>query len=482
MRPEDVYAILKKDISNITNQIKRYGIRFSGSANTGATVTRTYDAVGLVAGVGTDTQTATNDFDNIYPWSARRRCCGGWNSDGVFVVNAYKGEPGYATDGSNGEVWVENSLFYYKHFYDDGVEEIDICAVQLPGYQPAPIFLNSDGTLRQKAYTAAYPMATVNGSPTSRSGVFADTYSQISGMAAAKTLGEKYCITTTAEWYTELIMMVVEFGTRNLQTVMAGATGMPYTAADTATVAETSTNRIIVANATANKYVLGQSIGIGASHGSTSIANNRIVTAIETYDTDNKSITFDGAAVDIAVGNVVWTTGWKNGSCDTVLSSSGSYISNSDGRHNCMYRGREKPYGNFFETNSDILFSRTGEGTEQSPYAYDIYYLDDITKYNAGTLTNDYIKLTYNIPVTDGYVKTLGYDERYPWLRLPDSVGASTVTYYSDYYYYPRYALCAGRVGGSWFSGAFAGLLYWNCYFAPSDSFVHSRARLSYKP
>lgn len=62
-------------------------------------------AVGLVAGVGTDTATAINDFDGLYPWSARRRCCGYWDDNGNFVVNAYKGEPGYIEDGTNGEVW-----------------------------------------------------------------------------------------------------------------------------------------------------------------------------------------------------------------------------------------------------------------------------------------------------------------------------------------------------------------------------------------
>lgn len=59
----------------------------------------------------------------------RRRCCGYFDTEGSFVVNAYEGEPGYTTDGSNGEVWVEHSLFYYRHIYDDGAEEIVISAL-----------------------------------------------------------------------------------------------------------------------------------------------------------------------------------------------------------------------------------------------------------------------------------------------------------------------------------------------------------------
>ena len=155
--------------------------------------------------------------------------------------------------------------------------------------------------------------------------------------------------------------MWVEFATRNLQAVMNGASGMPYVATDTATVAESGANRIIVANAVAAKYVIGQTILIGTSLGSSNVANNRIVTAIEDYDAQNKAIVFDGGPVNVAIGNIVCTSAWINGSCNSVLTSSGSPVSNSDGKHNCVYRGKETPYGNTFEFISDVLFKREGE-------------------------------------------------------------------------------------------------------------------------
>lgn len=461
--------------------VTRYGVKFGGAANTGATVTRLYNAAGLVAGVGTDKQTAINDFDNIYPWSARRRCCGYWDNNGNFVVNAYKGEPGYIEDGTNGEVWVEHSLFFYKHEYsEDGAEEVVISATQLAGFLPAPIFLNADGTVFQKAYTAAFPLATVDGKATSRAGVFSDICSLNTGMEKARTLGANFTVGTTAEWYTECLYMWVEFATRNMQSIMAGASSLPYTTADTATVAETAANRIIVASAVGAKFVVGQTILIGTSLGSSNIANNRIVTAIEDYDAENKAIVFDGDPVNIAVGHIVCTAAWINGSCNGVLSSSGSPISNTNGKYNCVYRGKETPYGNAFEWISDILFNRQGEGTEESPYTYDVHFLPNPTQYSAGAITDNYIKLNFTVPGTDGYAKKLGYDSRFPWLRIPCELGASTTTYYSDYYYYPRYAICAARVGGSWNSGSIDGPCCWVCSNTPSNSGVHFRARLSY--
>ena len=458
----------------------QYGVRFDGPENSGPTVTRLYNAQGLVAGVGTDTTTARNDFDNIYPWSARRRCCGAWDDAGNFIVHAYAGEPGYTTDGTNGEVWVEHSLFYYKHLYDGDAEEIIISAFPIGGYLPAPIFVRPDGTLLQKAYTAAYPMATVDGKATSRAGVFPDTCSLNEAMATARTLGENYAVTTTAEWYTECLYMWVEFATRNLQTIMAGASDMPYVATDTATVTEDSANRIVVENAVAAKYVVGQTIGIGTSLGEARIANNRVITAIEDYDADNKAMSFDGDPVNVAVGNIVFSAEWMNGSCDSVLSSSGSPVSNTSGKYNCMYRGTERPYGCSFNWISDVLFKREGKGTAEDPYTYDIYYLPDATKYSAGEITSDYVKLNFQLSPNDGYVKKLGFDSRYPHLRLPAEIGAVNNTYYSDYYYYPRYALCAAPVGGRWLSRTYAGPLYWHCYPAPSTSHIIYRARLSY--
>lgn len=459
----------------------RYGVKFGGSANTGATVARLYNAVGLVAGVGTDTATAINDFDGLYPWSARRRCCGYWDDNGNFVVNAYKGEPGYIEDGTNGEVWVEHSLFFYKHEYsDDGAEEIVISATQLAGFLPAPIFLKPDGTVFQKAYTAAFPLAIVEGKATSRAGVFSDTCSLNAAMEKARTLGTDYTVGTTAEWYTECLYMWVEFATRNMQSVMNGASSLSYVASDTATVAETAVNRIIVASTVAAKYVVGQTILIGTSLGSSNIANNRIVTAIEDYDAENKAIVFDGEPVNIAVGNIVCTAAWINGSCNDVLSSSGSPVSNTSGKYNCVYRGKETPYGNAYEWISDILFSRQGAGTTESPYTYDVHFLPNPTEYSGGTITEDYIKLNFNIPNAAGYAKKLGYDSRFPWLRIPCEVGAGSTTYYSDYYYSPQYAVCAARVGGSWGSGPNSGPCYWYCDNAPFHSYALCRARLSY--
>lgn len=460
--------------------VTRYGVRFGGNSNTGATVTRLYNAVGLVANVGTDSETAVNDFDNIYPWAGRRRCCGYFDENGIFVVNAYKGEPGYTTDGSNGEVWVETPLFYYKHTYgDDGSEEIVISSYALAGYSPAPMFIKQDGSIANKAYTAAYRMAIIDGKATSRSGVFPTIHSLNTAITDARTLGNDYTVTTAAEHYSKCLLMWVEFATRNMQSVMTGASSMPYVASDKAVFTEADTNRVILPNDKADRFVLGQTIIIGKTIGTSGVANNRVVLNIEKYDEDNKAIIFDGDAVNITANDIIASSAWKTGSCDGVLSSSGSRVSNTSSKYDCMYRGEEGAYSGGYEFISDVLIKQVGGG-EGVPLEYEVYHLPDPRKYNAGTITDDYIKLNYQLPLTEGYPVKLGKDTRYPGVRLPETIGATSTTRYSDYYYKPGTAtVCAARFGGYWFSGAHAGPTCWICTYSPSYVSLNCRARLS---
>ena len=475
-------TFMRAKMRNVVPYKERYGVRFYGSANDGASVQRLYNAYGLTAGVGTDTQTAVNDFDSVYPWAGRKRCCGYFNAVGNFVVNAYEGEAGYVTDGSNGEVWVETPLFYYNHTYgDDGSEEIAISTYPIGGYLPSPIHINADGTLRQKAYTAAYPMGVVDDMPTSRSGVYTPVLSLNKSIENAQKMGGRYTITTAAEQYTTCLLMWVEFATRDIQTKMSGASSLPYSASHKAIAAETGTNRMILSNSNAAEYVVGQGIAIGTALGNTSVANNRTVTAIEPYDGANTAVSFDGEPVNIAVGNVVFSIAWKTGICDGVLSSSGSPVSNTNGKYTCIYRGEETPFGNAFEWLSDVLFKRAGEGTQESPYTYDVYYLQDPTKYANGSITDDYVKINYQLPQEEGYVKRLGYDERFPYIRFPVEAGASAATYYSDYYYRPSYETCGCGTGGAWYLGNSCGLSCVICSHPPTSSTIHRRARLSYR-
>ena len=136
---------------------------------------------------------------------------------------------------------------------------------------------------------------------------------------------------------------------------------------------------------------------------------------------------------------------WVNGAADVVAASSGSTVDNTSGKYPFIYRGKENPYANAWVNVADLLHVR--EGTEGN-YKYHMAYLPDPTKYAGGTVSSDYVQLDFEMPGQDGYVKELGKDPRYPFIRVTKTIGGSSSTYYADYYWYGRNAVNAVIAGG----------------------------------
>jgi hypothetical protein len=448
-------------------KIRTYGVIFSGSNPIGI---RTGDAVGMVAEVAVGDQSVQNDFDSVSFFN-RPICCGYHDATGKFHVTAYRGEPGFAWDGSAGEVFYECTPFYWNGSFDAP----SVTGTPREGYELAPMFK----TGVDKEYLPVYPMAMVDGVATSRSGVM-PTYESLNGhMTNARTYHASAHTETMAAHMSEYVLQLVEFATRDLQTVMMGAVSLPYNSAShLTTVAESGVNRVIVSNATAANYVVGQTIVIGTTQNGADIADRVSITAIEDYSTDEKAMQFDGPALDIPTGAFLSSRAWRNGATDVVVASSGSPGDNSSGKYPCIWRGKVDPWGNAYSAISDVLIQRTGSGEVGDPYVYTPHYLPDPTKYSGGAITEDYVQLNYSIPGSDGYAKSLGVDPRYRHVALTNEVGASDTTYLSDYYYYPRYEVGVVFVGGYWSGGRRGGPVYFFCGAHPSSSDLYRLARL----
>ena len=138
-----------------TNRPKEWGVRFPlYSVGSNPKGERLGDAVGLVANVGTDSATAYNDFDYLIPWKSRR-VNGHWDGKD-FIITAIEGEPNFAVDGSNGSVYAERHLFYYKYVFTDTYYEIWISDQHLDGYEIPERFINIDKSIMQTYYYPCY--------------------------------------------------------------------------------------------------------------------------------------------------------------------------------------------------------------------------------------------------------------------------------------------------------------------------------------
>ena len=451
-----------------TNRPKEWGVRFPlYSVGSNPKGERLGDAVGLVANVGTDSATAYNDFDYLMPWKSRR-VNGHWDGKD-FIITAVEGEPNFAVDGSNGSVYAERHLFYYKYVFTDTYYEIWISDQHLDGYEIPERFINIDKSIMQTYYYPCYRISRdSSGNPVSVSGKDVMLSLSYSGYKTlARKLGTNFHIETTKDRQINELLFYVEFATRNSQDIMYGAANMRYNADDLATVATTNGNKFICSNSVAGNYVVGQTIVIGSTKNGSEIANNRRITAIETHDASNKAIVFDGAAVNVAVGNFISSRCWFSGGTDKVLTPSGSSVSNSSGRYQMRYRYVEDLWGNQWAIIADVLIQD-----------HQAYVCKDPTKF-ADSITSDYEKVGYVNAATDGWTKELGWDKAHPYVRLPFVVGGSNTTYFCDYYW-QNGGLRVAYVGGPLRYGTYAGLVYWNCSRDVGYAWFAIGARLSY--
>lgn len=451
-----------------TNRPKEWGVRFPlYSVGSNPKGERLGDAVGLVANVGTDSATAYNDFDYLMPWKSRR-VNGHWDGKD-FIITAVEGEPNFAVDGSNGSVYAERHLFYYKYVFTDTYYEIWISDQHLDGYEIPERFINIDKSIMQTYYYPCYRISRdSSGNPVSVSGKDVMLSLSYSGYKTlARKLGNNFHIETTKDRQINELLFYVEFATRNSQDIMYGAANMRYNADDLATVATTNGNKFICSNSVAGNYVVGQTIVIGSTKNGSEIANNRRITAIETHDASNKAIVFDGAAVNVAVGNFISSRCWFSGGTDKVLTPSGSSVSNSSGRYQMRYRYVEDLWGNQWAIIADVLIQD-----------HQAYVCKDPTKF-ADSITSDYEEVGYVDAATDGWIKELGWDKAHPYVRLPFVVGGSNTTYFCDYYW-QNGGLRVAFVGGYLYNGTFDGLVYWNCCGDVGYAWFNIGARLSY--
>ena len=307
-------------------------------------------------------------------------------------------------------------------------------------------FIGSSGQVLDKIYIAAYD-AGYDG--TSKATSVAGAHPEVrrtrtSFRTIAKARGTGWQLLDIAMMCDIMqFLFVIEFATLHCQNIINGVTSLSYTATHAAAFTELAANRIVIPNAQAAAYVVGQSIEIGTSQGGGQIAKGRVITEITPIaDGINTALVFDGEAVDVTQGNLVYSAGWIAGGADSVVASSGSATSNSSGKSPFKWRGIENAWGNVFQWIDGVNITDLQAWVSANPAEYD-----------DTTVDVPYKKLNFVNGNADGYVKTIGEDINYPWARFPTEAGASATTYYSDYYY-QNAGLRACYLGGIFSNGA----------------------------
>lgn len=423
---------------------KIYGVSWNKASS--PTLTRTNDAIGMVANAGVDANVVRNDFDTAEIYKDITQVTDTLGNVFMRIPKFYIKK----TDGVNLKTWqVSKKMFAGAYlpacFYDFATK------TELPYVDFGKYNASLSGENKLESIPNTYPLI-------NKTIINFRTYAQANGNAYQQLDIHTLDVLQT--------LFIIEFATLNSQSIFAGYTGGEYLVTDTATVDENAVNRIIVTNAVAANFVVGQAISVGTSLGGTQVFYGRTITSITVYDASNKAINFDGAAVNIAIGNIVWSSGRKSGFSASITAKSGSLVSLSNSKYPAMYRGIENPFGSVWQFVDGININEN-----------QAWICANAVNYASNLFASPYVQLGYVNKNTNGYPIELGFDINNPHIMLPVTVGGSSTTYYSDYYYQDvgqRIAV----FGGAWYNGSGAGLFFWYLAYASSFASVIVGGRL----
>ena len=435
------------------------GVTFPQFGTSPSTIgTKTGDNADIVIETSTNTTAGRNDFakDKVTDLMFNGIEVNGYIDDeGEPHITAVKGSPGFARDGSNGDVWMAYMTPYYKRIYTDTEEGWDFADHQVDDLVPWPDSVRPDGTVRSFYFKSKYSgvigkdglVSSISGKPLIRN------VSHNGQLTEIAKKGAQYCGMTTTDMAWAQWMFDMKFANHNSELIMAGMTG--YSGQYAATVVEEGVRRIIIRKEDAKQLLVGSyvSIGYGAISNGT-ISNDRgnqsmhayaddvKLLKIEDYDANNSAVYVDAASTfstarvklnDTLESPVyISTMHWWSGSCDDVKGSDGSPSDCKSRKEPFILSGVEFGHGGYYVL-ADIVMSGTYDA-EADVYGQTPYIVNDSRKI-ATSLTDDYAKMGITTPnLQDGwnYISKEGYDPKAPWLQIPIEAKATSSTGFAD--------------------------------------------------
>jgi len=388
-------------------------------------------ALGMVANVAKGDGVVRNDFDHVSifqrpifnaTWDAHRRC---WRD---FVA---RGEEGFTLSPTeeNREVVYRCKPFWYRLDMTgaQGPSYVSVSERPLRGYTLAPMFKN--GTTYE--YRPCFEMGLgEDGKPHSRAGLepFSGFYGNIMPMArlydpAART--EKM-----ADWFSDYLLLLVEFATRSLQSVMCGMIKYPFafkwqkTASDTLAAGFYTTepakidigSRLcikyrVVSNKEEKRYC--KVVGLGEE----TEAGYPILLDMD----DLEAFFADMESCEIGYGAQL------TGSALSHVTNASSGTWGDQPACPFVWRGKENAWGNVTSMICDVLFNN------DHPTGMAICHLEDISYYD-GTLNEHYVQYEYGKPYMElykyqSYVVSFGAYGK-PYLLVPSELQSTYPEYY----------------------------------------------------
>lgn len=376
----------------------------------------------LAAAVG---KTGGADFDSIKAFGGRRRC----NLADDGTVNAYYGDEGYAEDGTNGQVMVEQPAYYYK-------------VVPLQVEKAA----HGKGYVVRKAryYVSDTPHAGFKYHP-----AFVVDETKLDKIFLAAFEGSVY--DTSAAAYILDDAQVADFAADMLSSI-AGA--KPASG--------------LTQNLTrGNTRKLAQKRGSGweQSYAHT-ISATQMLMLIEYASFNMQAAIGDGAVnkKDDGATNMAEPTGTTSS-----LGNASGVVTNANGIKIVSYRGEENLWGNIWKWMDGMNISNPTsftEGMAGNVYVADHGFADDIS-------AAPYKDTGFGAAFSNwAYISAFAYSEEFDWLFIPSETKGNSSLPVGDCYQNINTGWRVARLGAGWNYGSAAGP-----FFLGLDSSSGNRGR-----
>ena len=400
---------------------------------------------------------------------------------GNLDVTAVEYDAKFSLTDPDGDVATLTPTLYYRTVETDEYIDTYVCDSPLAGFKIQPHGETPDGKPRPFMLHAKYAASQdADGRIRSVSGakplLFVSHNSLITLCDNADTGYSAY--NSGDDWYIKTMFML-KYASKNSQAKFNGCTGYSYQYK--ASVAESDTNRVIIAKASANNLVVGSCCSLGTNpNGEASrdrgnsdtrdIFHLERITKIESYDSNNSAVYFEGIKPFTTTTNSLLSTmPWWTGKCDSVQGD-GSPASGNSNKYPFTMQGIELMLG-MYEIMGNVVVKNTGDGWKA--------YLNhdsrnEKTAYTASVY--DDIGLKFPIDSTDSW-KYSSYCKDFGGLISSDNTGGSQSTGMCDGIYTNKLSTTGERewlsFGDLWFwavAGLFCAFLGgglsdagWNC-------------------
>ena len=462
---------LQAQIDEIAGSSIIYGIRFTGNATSG---TRLVSADGLQF----DMANGINDF------AAR-----------ALFSDIYEVEIDSRDSSGNILTGKKQKFIHFPNFYFKRTKTLDssnniveswyVSPIAVSGY--SPIFKNSDNSIPSGFLVGKYEVA-----------LFDDTEALVgsfSGKKPAVNVDRNWVQSRCAyvqetslginnlqkidmsfpkqAWDAIAILMTIVTGSRNHQSTFKGITDDgTYNPAHNDNVANQPTSAANYFIIPSNNYIVSNS-SVGSKitiFSSSSVAHRweeHTITAI-TADTPSSGLTkieFDGTAKIMNSGTVriALHAGELTGKTDSIVGDFGNL--STDGRHAFKAFGIENYFGNLWTILGGAAIKEIWDS--DNAVAKNTLLLPAGADYTIGSDYSNYADTGRQLSISDGYVKELEFEGA---VFVPTvTSGASSSTYFSDYYYQDHRssgqsaAYRTFLAGGAFYSGADVGSFYFSC-------------------